>query len=102
LGVTSMSKVGTGKREARESLLRAVNNRIRVEGGSLAIDAPAEFLCECGAADCVLTVELSPEEYDQVAAVPGRLLLATEHLGQLDGHRVVAERERYVVLAPSA
>jgi hypothetical protein len=96
-----MSTVDTGKREARESLLRAVNNRIRVEGGSLAMDAAAEFLCECGAAECVLTVELSAQEYDQVAEVPDRLLLATEHVGQLNGHRVVAERERYVVVARS-
>jgi len=98
VGVISVSKVETDKRESREGLLHAVNNWIRLQGDSQAAEGPIEFLCECGADDCHLTLELTPGDYDDLAAVQNRRLLATQHLGTLDGHRVVAERDGYVVL----
>lgn len=95
------SLVDADERESREGLLHAVNNWIRVQGDSHAAKAPVEFLCECGADDCHLTLELTAEDYDDLAGVRNRLLIATEHLGVLDGHRVVGEHDRYVVLAPA-
>ncbi len=101
MGVTSSSKVGADNRESRERLLHAVNNWIRMQGDLQDAEEPVEFLCECGAPDCHLTLELTAEEYDDLAAVPNRLLLGTGHLAPLDGHYLFAERERYVVLAPA-
>jgi hypothetical protein len=99
--VTSLLKVDVEKRETRERLVRAVNNWIRLQGKLQAVEEPVEFLCECGGADCYLTLELTVAEYDDLPAMPDRLLLAREHLGPLDGHYVFGEQEHYVVLAPS-
>jgi hypothetical protein len=46
-------------------------------------------------------VELTVEQFDDLALSPNRLLLASEHVGALDGHRLIAEHERYVVLLPA-
>jgi hypothetical protein len=94
-----LSKVADGKPEQHEQLLRAVNNLIRRQFDSHLTLAPIKLLCECGAADCHLTLELTAEEYDRFAAAPESLLLAREHVGPLDGRNLVAEHERFVVLA---
>jgi hypothetical protein len=101
MAVTSKSKGDAGGSEQRERLLHAVNDWIRIQDESIKAAGPIEFLCECGADDCQLTLELSVEEYDDLAVAPNRLLLASEHVGALDGHRVIAEHERYVVLSPA-
>lgn len=100
MGVTPMSRSDAGSNETRERLLRAVNNWIRIQEDSINGEGPVEFLCECGADECSLTLQLAPEEYDEVAARPTRLLLAAEHRGPQDGHHVVSERDSYVVLEP--
>lgn len=59
---------GRADRIARsEALLRAVNERVAevTEGGG-----PGElidFICECGDADCVEAVPLTPDEYESVS-----------------------------------
>jgi hypothetical protein len=100
IGSTNLSKVGEGGRGTREGLIRAVNNWIRIHGDSITSEGPSEFLCECGADDCYLTVELTGREYESMALGQNRVLLGTKHLDALDGHRVVAQHDGYVVLEP--
>lgn len=65
---------GNGSR-IRNGLLREVNDRIREVGRDNDVSAQhLEFICECGAGDCVAMVELSAGEYDGIRSGTGVVL----------------------------
>jgi len=47
----------------QRELLRDLNNRIAEVDWTNPEDDSLDFLCECGASDCVGTVSLTPSEY---------------------------------------
>jgi hypothetical protein len=62
-------------------LLKRVNERICVLRAG-ALDADAEFFCECGQRDCTEPIELTPRAYLRRR---GLFLLAPGHESQLGG-----------------
>ena len=56
-----------------------------------------EYRCECGAAECDVTVAMTFSERDAVDHVDDRWAIAPEHL--LAGDELVQQHERYWVVA---
>lgn len=92
-----------------EELFRAVNERIEEinQGiGVATVDESAEFVCECGEADCTERVRVSIVDYERIRenshwffVVPGHEIPDVETVvEQADGYVVVeksAEAERH-------
>ncbi len=82
-----------------EALFRDVNEKVReidnAHGG--ATSELAEFLCECGNADCLERVPMTLHEYERIRSNP-------VHFAFLAGHenpeveRIVERTDRYVVV----
>lgn len=78
-----------------QSMFREVNERI-VELTNRAASAP-RLVCECESTTCAETIEVTPEEYEQVRADPGCFVVATGH--EVAGVEVVvARRDGYNVV----
>lgn len=79
--------------------VREVNKRIRTVSSSLGTDGSVEVLCECGRPDCGQTLVLSEAQFDGLLESPHYLLLAAEHRSTLDGRRILAAYETFVIVA---
>ena len=85
-----------------ESRFREINDRLESDARSLLGDGETiEFVCECGRADCALTVPLTLPEYRDVrvddrlfAILPGHEIPDTED--------VVDRNERFLVVRKHA
>jgi hypothetical protein len=80
-----------------EALFREVNERINRLNEQLATTDEADFICECGDADCTQPLSLTLTEYEDVrsrgthfAVVPGHVVTDIE--------RVVARYPRFAVV----
>jgi hypothetical protein len=77
-----------------EAIFREVNDRIyelsRMNG-------TAEFLCECGDSGCLVTLEMTPDDYVRVRARRSAFLLRAEHVDR-SIEVVVEERPSFVVV----
>lgn len=80
-----------------EALFREVNERIKRMNEHLDTRDEADFICECGDANCTHPVSLTLAEYEQVrtrgthfAVVPGHVVPGIE--------RVVASYPRFAVV----
>ena len=82
-----------------QRLYREVNGRIREVSESFGANGPAEFLCECGRDDCTATIEFNHAQYDALLSHDNCVLLAAVHADAIDGHRVVTEDERFLLVA---
>jgi hypothetical protein len=61
-------------------LMRQVNDRIlEVSTTWVGSAAPTGFLCECGDADCVSVVTLTPDDYDAIRSSPNGIVLHRGH-----------------------
>lgn len=62
-------------------MFRAINERIRELAARFESVASAElaFLCECADETCVERVSLSPEQYDDIRAIPARFVVIRGH-----------------------
>jgi hypothetical protein len=79
----------------QESLIRAVNERIReVSSGHERFDVH----CECGDADCREVLEVSAAEYEEIRAAQTSFLVAPGHEQACEGV-VVLERETHRVVS---
>jgi hypothetical protein len=58
-----------------EAAFREVNERIN----DLHRERTSEYLCECGFADCVETVQMTVAEYEEVRTDPTRFILRPGH-----------------------
>jgi len=86
---------------ANQALFRQINERIeeKTEGIASEPDTPElwEFLCECGAENCVEHVQLSIAEYESVRADPTHFVLLPGH--ELPEAEVIqSENERFIVV----
>jgi hypothetical protein len=91
-----------GEREDRiarnEALFRSVNERVRELAGAGASESNAlAFVCECGAADCAASVELTIPEYEGVRADSAQFFVVSGHEVP-EVERVVERRRRYDVV----
>ena len=79
-----------------EALFREVNERVEEisEGASLDM---IEFVCECGDAECTMTVSLTQSEYEQIRADPLLFAIMPGHvIPEIED--VVSEGERFQVV----
>jgi hypothetical protein len=91
-------KYGNGNRR-NQLLYREVNRRIREVSDSFGSDGKVRLICECGREDCAATFELTQAQFDGLLDDPTRVLLATKHGPARDGARVLAEYDKFIVLA---
>jgi hypothetical protein len=81
-----------------ESLFREVNERLKELGESFSVVAErAEFICECGDAECTERVSLTLGEYEAIRAEPTRFLVRPGHVAP-DIEVVIKEDERHAVV----
>jgi hypothetical protein len=101
MGRTRATITPVGVREERvarnEALFREVNERIKRVNEHLETQDEADFICECGDADCTHPVSLTLAEYEDVrsrgthfAVVPGHVVTDIE--------RIVARYPRFAVV----
>ena len=81
-----------------EVAFRAANERVReaVEGFRLVTDE-ADFVCDCGRAECVETIRLPLDEYERIRSDPKRFVLVKGH-ERAEVERVVSDEEGCVVV----
>jgi hypothetical protein len=84
-----------------EVVFRAINERIR-ELGSRFDDAqhaePLAFICECADETCVERVHLTPQQYDDVRAIPVRFVVVPGHEATPLVERVIYRSDQFVVV----
>jgi hypothetical protein len=88
------------ERAARnEAMFRTVNRELeqatREAGGGPADEL--EVLCECGDEGCSAMLTLTLNEYEEIHQQPDRFVLTPGH-DNPEIERVVAQRERYIVV----
>ena len=79
-----------------EAFFRAVNEGI-AEASERFEDDDAEFLCECGDANCTHRIEVPLDEYENVRAHPTRFLVRHGHV-EPEIEEVVRQRRRYAIV----
>ena len=80
-------------------LCREVNTRIRDVSDRWGPDGAVEFLCECGHEHCTATVVLTEAQFDGLLGNEDRFVLASEHRSEVNGHRILAEYDGFLVVA---
>jgi hypothetical protein len=81
-----------------EAVFREVNERLRElgEGFSLVSDT-AEFVCECGQADCTARVRMSLAAYEEIRSDPKRFFVVKGHeLPEYE--KIVRETDDYLIV----
>jgi hypothetical protein len=88
----------TGRAEIarNEAFFRAVNEGI-AEASERFESEEAEFLCECGDADCTHRIEVPLEDYENVRDHPTRFLVHHGHVLP-EVEEVVRRRRRYSIV----
>jgi hypothetical protein len=85
--------------EKNERLFRELNDLINEMAVSLKIGPPhVEFVCECAREGCLDRMELTLEEYAELRSNSAHFALIAGH-ELLDVEQLVAEHERYTVVA---
>jgi hypothetical protein len=84
------------EREARnEAHFRDQNEWIEATHESFGSPPVMAFVCECGDAECTLTIELTKAEYESVRSTANRFVLYPNHEGP--DEVVVREARRFTV-----
>jgi hypothetical protein len=66
-------------KEAETRFLRDVNDRVHAVLLKLGTDgSPGQYICECGRAGCLATVQLDPPEYEAIRSA-GAIVVFTGH-----------------------
>ena len=81
-----------------EALFREVNERIQDVNEELSGALEADFLCECGDAECTEPISLTPREYEEVRRDPTHFAVLPGHVVP-DVEQVVAQNDRFAVVA---
>jgi hypothetical protein len=79
-----------------EAFFRAVNEGI-AEASEKFESEDAEFLCECGDAQCTHRLEVPLEEYEAMRKHPTRFLVRRGHV-EPEIEEVVRRRQRYAIV----
>ena len=81
-----------------EARFREINERLRTDLQALPEKAdPVQFICECGRLECVLSIDLTFEEYERVRSDPLAFAVAPGHEIP-DVEDVVASSDHHVVV----
>jgi DNA-directed RNA polymerase subunit RPC12/RpoP len=89
---TSESRLPLDVRLAQnEDRARSFNEKLEGDDGRRDADGVAEFVCECGNADCSQTIEMPIAEYEGIRRNPKRFVVALGH--KADGMEVVIEKK---------
>ena len=85
-----------------EALFRQVNEGLlESSGGYSAVTGTVFVVCECGAADCVRRLEMTPGEYEALRAQATHFVIAHGH-EQPDVETIVDETPRYAIVRKMA
>jgi len=85
-----------------ESRFRDVNERLEADLKRIPDDGTAaDFVCECGSADCALPIPLTLAEYERVRGDALLFVVVPGHQIE-DAEDVVGTTERYVVVRKRA
>lgn len=79
-----------------EAFFRAVNEGI-AEASERFESVEAEFLCECGDANCAHRLEVPLDEYEEVRENPTRFLVVRGHV-EPEVEQVVERRRGYAIV----
>jgi hypothetical protein len=98
-----VEETGTDERQARaarnQSIFREVNERLEAINESLALASEtATFVCECADLGCTEMIDLTLVEYESVRRESNEFFVLPGHVYP-DVEKVVAEKDRYVVVA---
>ena len=80
-----------------EALFREVNERIKQVNENLGTQEEADFICECGNADCTEPVSLTLGEYEGVRRDGTHFAVIPDHVVR-DIERVVARYDHFAVV----
>ncbi len=83
-----------------EVVFRDVNERINDINRDMGFNEEADFICECGNADCAAPITLRLLEYEAVRAHPTRFAIFPGH-EILDVEDVVEQNDRFAVVEKS-
>ena len=89
----------TSKLVRNQLLFREVNERLRETVGS--VPATVDFLCECSSEDCIDTVSLAADEYENVRSHSNLFVIAAGH-ERLEVERIVAQQDGYMLVEKTA
>jgi hypothetical protein len=89
----------TGERIARnDDVFRSANERIREAAHEHQVEGRVPYICECADPECTRVIPLDPNEYAELRSNPRWFLSAPDHDAVADAARVVAQRERYLIV----
>jgi hypothetical protein len=80
-----------------EALFREVNERIKQVNENLRTEEEADFICECGHAECTDPISLTLGEYEEVRRDGTHFAVVPDHVVR-DIERVVARFDRFAVV----
>ncbi len=83
-----------------EVMFRAINERIRELAGRFQQldDEQISFVCECADETCVERVPLTPEQYDEMRALPARFAVVPGHEATPLVERVLFRNDEFVIV----
>jgi hypothetical protein len=83
-----------------EVMFRAINNRIRELAARFdqLTDEELSFICECADETCVERVPLTPQQYDDVRALPARFVVIPGHEATPLVERIVFRSNDFVIV----
>jgi len=82
-----------------EAVFRSVNERIQEVANAFQLTAePLDLICECGDANCVERITMTPAEYEELRSNSHYFAVAPGHEAE-DVEAVVAKRDRYDIVA---
>ena len=86
------------RRAARnQAMFREVNERLEQLGEQFGGSASQQFVCECAAADCIVPIEVTIDEYERARRAGATFVVAPGHVHG-DVERVVFEHARFTVV----
>ena len=81
-----------------DSTFRAANEQIADYASDHEFVEQVPFICECATESCLVVVDLSLAEYEEVRSSPTRFFVAPGHQGSEGDVSMLEDRERYVLI----
>jgi hypothetical protein len=81
-----------------DDVFRSANQKIRAAADEHHVDGHVPFICECADPACTRVIPLDPSEYAEVRSSPRWFLSAPDHDVEADAARLVARRERFLIV----
>ena len=81
-----------------DATFRAANEQIAEYASDHDFADQVPFICECATESCLVVVDLSLAEYEEVRSSPTRFFVAPGHQGSEGDVSMLDDRERYVLI----